>query len=87
MIIKKETHEPCIYCGEIIAIYEYEKLGGDWTSHICENEIDYEKTDVKPSRCERKCPMCGVMHHWPTEDKLCYNCEGVWTGRNDEISH
>ena len=26
----------------------------------------------------RKCPRCGKKHRWPTEDKLCYKCEGEW---------
>jgi hypothetical protein len=26
----------------------------------------------------RKCPRCKKMHRWPTDDKLCYKCEGAW---------
>jgi uncharacterized OB-fold protein len=39
---------------------------------------DYVETDVRPSKTKRKCPMCGVMHYWPTDDKLCYHCEYEW---------
>lgn len=31
----------------------------------------------------RKCPMCQKKHRWPTEDKLCYVCEGEWV----ELAH
>jgi hypothetical protein len=39
---------------------------------------NYVKTTVQPSKRPRKCPMCGVIHFWPTDDKLCYHCEGEW---------
>ena len=39
---------------------------------------DFVRTDVVATKHPRKCPMCGVMHHWPADDKLCYYCEGVW---------
>jgi len=42
---------------------------------------DFERTDRVATKRPRKCPMCGVMHHWPTEDKLCYYCEGEWVKR------
>lgn len=41
------------------------------------NFIRYWK-GVKLASERRKCPMCRRWHRWPTVDKLCRHCEGVW---------
>lgn len=35
---------------------------------------------------KRKCPRCGKMHTWPTEDKLCKKCEEEWTASAEYAS-
>jgi len=33
---------------------------------------------VTLTKRKRKCPRCSKLHNWPTEDKLCRECEVEW---------
>lgn len=45
---------------------------------LTQRSRDFVEYDFVASARPRKCPRCSVTHYWPTEDKLCYVCEGEW---------
>jgi hypothetical protein len=45
---------------------------------------DWGGNVIKLAKKRRRCPRCGKMHRWPTEDKLCRKCEVAWVEECNE---
>lgn len=49
--------------------------GSEPICHECYHVCDDGDTWAIPMK--RECPACHKMHIWPTEDELCWKCEGI----------